>query len=86
MPDSSIIYPYIVEGPTMANGGVGGGIQKISWNGTILWDYIISNENYQHHHDIEPLPNGNVLMISWEKKTASEGYAMGREEIDNPLN
>jgi hypothetical protein len=25
-------------------------------------------------------------MIAWEKKTASEGYAMGREEIDNPLN
>ncbi|SVE07476.1 uncharacterized protein METZ01_LOCUS460330, partial [marine metagenome] len=47
---------------------------------------ILSNSDYQHHHDVEPLPSGNVLIIAWEKKTASEAYAMGREEIDNPLN
>ena len=29
IPDSSIIYPYMVESPTMVAGGVGGGVQKI---------------------------------------------------------
>ena len=87
LPDSSIIYPYVTTLPTMINSGVGGGIQKISWDGTILWDYRISDENYQHHHDIEPLVNGNILVIAWERKSIEEAVAMGRipETIDNPL-
>ena len=86
LPDSSIIYPYRVPNPTMDAGGVGGGIEKQSWDGEILWDYTFSNETYQHHHDVEPLPNGNILIIVWEKKTAQEAYDMGREAISNPLN
>jgi len=86
LPDSSIIYPYRVPFPTMQAGGVGGGVQRITWNGDILWEYIYSDQNYQHHHDVEPLPNGNVLIIVWEKKTAQEAYDMGREAISNPLN
>ncbi len=85
-PDSSIIYPYRVPNPTMVNGGVGGGIQHISWDGEILWDYILSNDTYQHHHDVQPLPNGNILVIAWERKTDDEAYALGRQTIDNPLN
>ena len=86
LPDSSIIYPFRVPNPTMEAGGVGGGIQKQSWDGVIIWDYIFSDENYQHHHDVEPLPSGNILIIVWEKKTAQEAYDMGRENISNALN
>ena len=85
-PDSSILRPCRVPEPTMENGGVGGRLQHITWDGTVLWDFVLSNETYQHHHDIQPLPNGNVLLIAWEKKTAEEAYAMGRLEINNPLN
>ena len=83
--DSSIICPYRVENPTMSAGGVGGGVAHISWDGAILWEYTISNEIYQHHHDVQPLPNGNILVIVWEKKSAAEAYAMGRVSINNPL-
>ena len=86
MQDSSIIYPYVVENPAMTGGGVGGGIQRLSWDGDVIWNYVISNATYQHHHDICPLPNGNILIIVWESKTAAEAYAMGREIIDNPIN
>ena len=72
LPDSSIIYPYTVEFPTMIAGGVGGGVQKLSWDGTIVWDYIFADTIYQHHHDVEPLPNGNILIVVWEKKTITE--------------
>lgn len=84
-PDSSILRPCRVPNPTMINGGVGGRIQHITWDGTILWDFVLSNETYQHHHDIQPLPNGNVLVIAWERHTAEEAYALGRVEINNPL-
>ena len=30
------------------------------------------------HHDAIPLPNGNVLAIAWERHTAGEAIAMGR--------
>jgi len=84
--DSILVYPYRVQNPTMESGGVGGAVQYIDWDGNVLWDYVLSNNTYQHHHDIEPLPSGNVLMIAWEKRSASEAYAMGRQSIDNPLN
>ena len=84
--DSTLVYPYRVANPTMNSGGVGGGISKYSWDGELLWNYEISNETYQHHHDVEPLPNGNILVIAWELKTGDEAYAAGRESIDNTLN
>ncbi len=84
--DSTIIYPYRVPNPSMNSGGVGGGISKLSWDGSTLWDYQFANDTYQHHHDVEPLPDGHVLIIVWERKTDTEAYAMGRETINNPLN
>ncbi len=84
--DSTLIYPYRVQNVTMNSGGVGGGISKYSWDGELLWNYEIANDIYQHHHDVEPLPNGNILVIVWERKTASEAYAVGRQTIDNSLN
>ena len=86
LPDSSIIYPYRVEFPTMESGGVGGGVQRVEWDGTITWNYVFSDETYQHHHDVEPLPNGNILIIVWENKSAEDAYAMGRQVIENALN
>ena len=84
--DSTLVYPYRVPNPTMSSGGVGGGISKYNWEGDLLWYYEISNNTYQHHHDIEPLPNGNILVIAWERKTDTEAYAAGRQTIDNSLN
>ncbi len=84
--DSTLLYPYRVENPSMNTAGAGGGISKYSWDGELLWDYIIANESYQHHHDIEPLPNGNILIIVWERKSAQEAFAVGRQTINNPLN
>ena len=86
LPDSTLVYPYRVESPTMGAGGVGGGISKYSWNGDLLWNFEISNNTYQHHHDVEPMPNGNILVIAWERKTTDEAYAVGRQSIDNSLN
>ena len=31
------------------------------------------------HHDVEPLPNGNVLLIAWEEKSIAEAIAQGRD-------
>ena len=31
------------------------------------------------HHDIEPMPNGNILMIAWEDRTEEEALQAGRD-------
>ena len=60
--------------------GAGGRIQEFDWDGEIVWDYKYSNIfQYCLHHDIEPLPNGNVLMLGWEKKYSNEKFTAGRE-------
>ena len=41
-----LIYPYRVNNPTMESGGVGGGVQCLTWNGAVIWSHIISNSNY----------------------------------------
>ncbi|MBN1280391.1 MAG: aryl-sulfate sulfotransferase [Candidatus Thermoplasmatota archaeon] len=59
-------------------GGAGGGVQKVLWDGTITWDFRYNNDGVLSHHDILPLPNGNVLMIAWEIKTRQEAINQGR--------
>ena len=86
LPDSTLLYPYRVQNPSMNAGGVGGGISKYSWDGQLQWNYEIANDTYQLHHDIEPLPNGNILVLAWERKTANEAFGSGRQTIENPLN
>ena len=85
MQDSTLWYPSRVSNPSMESGGVGGKIQHIDWNNNIIWEYIIANDSLQHHHDIEPLPNGNILIIAWNRKSLEEAQSMGRQTIETPL-
>jgi hypothetical protein len=62
-----------------SEGGAGGGVQKVTWDGTITWDYRYNTNGHLSHHDIKVLPNGNVIMIAWETKTRNEAIAAGRD-------
>ena len=61
-----------------SGGGTAGKVERISWEGDLLWSYEYSSTEYISHHDIEPMPNGNILMIAWESKTDEEGQQAGR--------
>jgi len=63
---------------SLSGGGSGGGVQKITWDNTLIWDFKFYSETYISTHDIEPLPNGNVLILAYEQKTRSETIAQGR--------
>ncbi len=62
-----------------ARGGVGGRVQRIRWDGDVVWDFKFSDDRYCQHHDIEPMPNGNVLLIAWERKSREQAIAAGRD-------
>jgi len=67
-----------VKNPPFFGGGTGGGIQEFAWDGKLVWDYTYVSDTYLPNHDLCKLPNGNVLMIVWEKKTTKETVAAGR--------
>ena len=59
-------------------GGSGGRVERINWEGEVLWGYDYSSDIYHQHHDVEVLPNGNILIIAWEKHTEAEAIEAGR--------
>ncbi len=73
--NGSILRPFLKSMPE-----VNRGIQKITWNGTVIWEFPFSGENYWQTHDVAPLPNGNVLILALERKTAAESIYAGRNK------
>jgi len=63
--------------PTFAAGGQAGRIREYDWDGNMLWDFEYANENELTHHDIEVMPNGNILAIAYEVKTPEEAVEAG---------
>jgi hypothetical protein len=76
--DGNLLRPGNTNNTTFNAGGKGGIIEKIDWNGNVIWSYTISNTLECQHHDVKALPNGNVLAIVWESKTNAEAIAQGR--------
>jgi len=68
-----------VGNTTFNAGGEGGIVQTIDWDGNVTWEYEYSSTMHLQHHDVEMLPNGNVLMVAWQYKTQSEAIAAGRD-------
>jgi hypothetical protein len=73
---------YMLPGGTIvrsvSSGGSGGGgstgmVQKVDSSNTILWSY----SNAYLHHDICPMPNGNILMIVTDPKTTTDATTAG---------
>ena len=64
--------------PVFTGGGQAGRIQEFTWDGEVVWDFAFANEDHRLHHDMAVLPNGNVLAIAWEAKTAQEAVEAGR--------
>jgi hypothetical protein len=65
---------------TFARGqGAGGRLEALSWDGQQLWQQDFADDQQMQHHEIDVLPNGNVLAMVWELKTEDEALAAGRD-------
>ena len=85
--DGSIILQFRSNDHYFGNthGPVGGILKKLDWNGNVLWVNHFFNEQFQPHHDLEVLPNGNILIIAWEKKSYQDAQSFGRIDIVNEI-
>ena len=64
-------------------GGAAGKIERISWDGELEWSWTYSSQTFRSHHDIEPMPNGNILVIAWEEMSEQEVVQAGKDTSGN---
>ncbi len=58
------------------NGGSAGAIEILDWNSNVIRSVTLATESCLRHHDVEQLPNGNILALVREVKTAAEALAL----------
>ena len=57
---------------------MGGRLEQRSWEGDLVWSLDFANDSMHHHHDVAWMPNGHVLVLAWESRSAQEAAAAGR--------
>lgn len=77
LPDGSLMRSAVSSNSNLNGGAAMGIVQRAAPNGSLLWEYTYSSNMVRTHHDIEPMPNGNVLLIAWERKTSAEAVQAG---------
>jgi len=77
LPNGYVIGMFKADNPVFSFGGYGGVIQIIKQNDDIEWEYEYASADYLAHHDVEILPNGNVLFLVWEKIDVATAQAAG---------
>jgi len=53
-------------------------IEIRDWNNNLIWSYGTTAHGINQHHDICPLPNGNILCLATETLTLAQITAEGR--------
>jgi len=61
-------------------GGAAGWVEEVTWENELVWSFAaLPYDAYLSHHDIEPMPNGNLLLMLWQRKTKEEAIKHGRK-------
>lgn len=68
---------YLLENGTLLRAG-SDSLELRDWDNTLLWSYAMNANGYLQHHDIEPLPNGNILCLLTDNYTEAEMVEKGR--------
>lgn len=77
LPDGKLLGMFRVVDPVTTIGGYGGIIRILNIDGSVNWEFIHSSDTFISHHDVEMLPNGNILFLAWERITPAEAAAVG---------
>lgn len=63
--------------PVFSAGGQGGRLEERTWDGELVWSWVLADERALLHHDFKVMPNGNILAIAWESKSLDEARTAG---------
>ncbi len=74
-----LVHTGKINNESFSSGGcLGGRLEILGWDGTLKWRYDYSSPTYTTHHDMCLMPNGNLLVMVWNFKSAEEAIAAGR--------
>lgn len=77
LPDGRLLGVFKASNLSFSFGGFGGIVRILNVDGSIDWEFNYHSENYLSHHDVEMLPNGNILIMVWERILALDAMNMG---------
>ena len=80
-PNGNIVRGTKNSSNQLNGAAVGGKVQELDGSANVVWEYTYSNADHCSHHDLEILPNGNVILIAWEVKTQAELTQAGRTGV-----
>ena len=70
--NGQILRPRSLGPGSFAGGGCNGGrVEILDWDGRVVWTYDYFGPTFQQHHDVKRMPNGHVLLVAWEIRTAA---------------
>ena len=72
---------YLLENGTLLRAGKDS-LEIRDWDNNLLWSYPTTANGILQHHDIEPLPNGNILCVASDRYTDVEIIAQGRDSTN----
>ncbi|VGO15228.1 hypothetical protein PDESU_03810 [Pontiella desulfatans] len=67
----------LTKNKAFIGGGEGGRLEEYDWDGNLVWEYWLSDDQNLMHHDIAPMPNGNILAMVVEHKSMEEAVQAG---------
>lgn len=79
LPNGNLLRAGSLPDQPVLIGGVGGIIEEFDWAGNLVWSYTAMNENEVQHHTFDRMPNGNTLILMWERVTNEQALAKGRD-------
>ena len=77
LPNGKMLGIFKDQNAQIDFGGYGGTVRIMNINGVTEWEYTLSNSQFVLHHDVEMLPNGNVLLLVWERITEADAALQG---------
>lgn len=69
---------YLLENGTILRAGKNN-LEIRDWDNNLLWSYLTTENGIAQHHDIEPLPNGNILCVVRTLHSVEEMTEEGRD-------
>lgn len=77
---------YLLENGTLLRAGKSA-LEIRDWDNNVLWSYEMQANGIRQHHDIAPLPNGNILCVVRDTYSAQDIIARGKnpEKVSNRI-
>jgi len=76
---------YLLENGNILRAGKDS-LEIRDWDSNLIWSYPTTNNGLNQHHDIHPMPNGNILLVVSDEYTQHEVITMGRDASITDLN